>query len=94
MWPAPILQLQTSDLLPVWRLEMLKMHMEHLCVCAFMCQAYMQGGGGGNGGVPLSGCQLGGQIPDSIDRHIEQLISKQLIIDPIQITEKSQTLFL
>lgn len=54
----------------------------------------MTGVGVGVGcGVLLSACQLGGQIPDSIDRHIEQIIIKQLIIDPTQIIEKSQTPF-
>lgn len=45
------------------------------------------------GEVSLSVCQLGGQIPDSIERHSEQIIIKQLIIDPTQIIEKSQTPF-
>lgn len=43
------------------------------------------------GGALLSVCQLGGQIPDSIDSHIEQIIIEQLIIDPTQIIEKSKT---
>lgn len=62
-------------------------------MCVFTCQAYIQRDRVGVGGVPLGVCQLGGQIPDSIDRHIEQIIIKQLIIDPTQIIEKSQTAF-
>lgn len=64
-----------------------------MSVCLFTCQAYIQRDVGGDGGVPLSVCQLGGQIPDSIDCYIEQIISKQLIIDPTQIIEKSHTPF-
>lgn len=36
---------------------------------------------------------LRGRLPDSIDHHIEHIIIKQLIIDPTQITDWSQTPF-
>lgn len=72
---------------------MLTMHTEHVCVCVFTSQVQIGRDGGGGRGASLSGRRLGGQIPDSIDRHIEQIIIKQLIIDPTQIIEKSQTPF-
>lgn len=40
-------------------------------MCVHVCTGWAHVHGGRRGRVPLGVCQLGGQIPDSIDRHLE-----------------------